>query len=121
MPVLETLALISTIAAGGSQIAGGVSKFIEGKKAEEEAEKAQKYDERMFERLYADEQRKYAESTAMTKASQKFNRDLAKRNEIRTDQDRLYTRLQTAANKYAEILNNSRSMQRSNAAALTNR
>jgi hypothetical protein len=128
MPVLETLAIISAIAGGTSQVGGGIAALVGGAKAAEEAKKAQAYQEKWTEKLYEDQMRQQslqnklaAEATATSKAAQRFNQELALRNEARTDTDRWYATMQNAANKYADILNRTKSLQVSNAAALQNR
>jgi hypothetical protein len=128
MPVLETLALIGAISGGATGLAGTIGGLIGGAKAQKEAEKAQTYQEKWTDRLYGDEMRQQAfqntlatESAALSKAAQRFNQELALRNEARTDTDRWHTTMQNAANKYADILNRSKELQRSNAAALQNR
>lgn len=128
MPVLETLALISTIAAGTSQVTSGIASLFGGAKAAKETEKAQAYQEKWTDKLYADEMRQQtlqnklaAEEAATSKAVMRFNQELALRNEARTDTDRWHTTMQDAANKYADILNKSKSLQGVNAAALQNR
>lgn len=124
MSVLETLAIISAIAGGVSQVGGFGASLYAGSKAAEEAEKAQDWSEK----VYADQMRQQTvqnrlqqEQMGMSKAAQYFNQQLARRNEARTDQATWKQSMQTAANKYADILNKSRSLRAANAAALQNR
>lgn len=128
MPVLETLALIGAISSGVTGLAGFTTGLVGGAQANKEAEKAQAYQEKWMEKLYEDEMSQQtlqnkltAEETATSKASQRFNQMLALRNEARTDTDRWYSTMQNAANKYADILNKSKSLHGVNAAALQNR
>jgi len=126
--ILETLAAIGAISSGAAGLAGTIGGLVGGVKAQKEAEKAQAYQEKWTDRLYADEMRQQTfqntlatESAALSKAAQRFNQDLALRNESRTDMDRWYSTMQNAANKYAEILNKSKALQSANATALQNR
>lgn len=128
MSVLETLALIGAIGEGVAGVGSFVSGLVGGAKAGKETEKAQAYQEKWTERLYADEMKQQTlqnklqqEQLATSKAAQYFNQQLALRNEARTDTDRWYQTMQNAANKYADILNKSRTMRRENATALQNR
>lgn len=128
MPVLETLALIGAIGSGVAGLGSFVSGLVGGAQANKEVEKAQAYQNQWTEKLYENEMRQQtiqneltAEAAAASKAAQRFSQELALRNEARTDTDRWHTTMQNAANKYADILNKSKSLQGVNAAALQNR
>lgn len=116
--------LLSGVGAVGNFAAGLVGGFMQNK----QAEKAQAYQEQWAERLYQDQKQQQtiqnkltAENQAMNRAAQYYSQQMALRNEARIDQDRWYQRMQNASNKYAEILNKSRSLRKENAAALQNR
>lgn len=124
MPVLETLAIISSIASGAAQLAGTGASIYAGKKAEKEAEKAQEWNERIYDDQLRQQtlQNKIQEEAAYSnRASQRFQNALALRTEGRQNTDRWHQYMQNAANKYTDILNNSRALQKQNAAALRNR
>ena len=128
MPVLETLALIGAISGGAAQLGGFAAGLVGGAKANEEAAKAQAYQEKWTERLYRDQKQQQtlqdkiaAETMAANQIQQRFQNDLALSSEARTNRAEWHNYMQNAANKYSDILNKSRTLRKENAAALQNR
>ena len=128
MPVLETLALIGSISGGAAQLGGFAAGLVGGAKANEEAAKAQAYQEKWTDRLYQDQMQQQtlqnkmaAETMAANQIQQRFQNDLALSSEARTNRAEWHNYMQNAANKYADILNKSRTLRKENAAALQNR
>lgn len=126
--VLETLSLVSGIAGGIGGIFQAGATIWNGIKGIEEAEKAQAYKDMWTERLYTDEMRQQAlqnkmnaETNAQNMITQRLNRELASRNEDRKSTMDWHDTMQNAANKYADILNRTRALRQSNAAAFRNR
>ena len=62
-----------------------------------------------------------AETNAQNMITQRLNRELASRNEDRNSTMDWHNTMQNAANKYADILNRTRALRQSNAAAFRNR
>lgn len=128
MDVLSTITAISEAGKSVADIGQFIAALYGGVKAAEETEKAQAYKEKWTDKIFSNELRQQTiqnklakEQLGMSKAAQYFNQQLALRNEARTDKDRWRQDMQNAANKYSEILNNSRALRTANAAALKNR
>ena len=126
--VFSTLSKLGTFASGIGAVGSFATGLIGGYLQNKQAERAQAYQEKWAERMYTDQQKQQelqnklaAENQAMNRAQQYYSQQFALRNEARTDEDQWYQRMQNAANKYAEILNKSRSLRKENAAALQNR
>lgn len=126
--VIETLANLGAfgtgIGAAGSFVTGIIGGILQNK----QAEKAQAYQEKWAEKLYENQLAQQAiqneqaqEQLNLNKAAQYFNNELAKRTEARQNTADWHTYMQNAANKYADVLNKSRALRKSNAAALRNR
>lgn len=121
---MGTLAKVGAITGGISDIAGLASGLYAGIKGAEETEKAQKWNEMVYENQLLQQtiQNKRAqEALDINKDAQYFNRQTALRNEKRQNTSDWHNYMQNAANKYTDVLNRSRALRTSNAAALQNR
>lgn len=125
---LEAMSAFGSAATGAAAVGGFASGLIGGYLQNKQAEKAQAFQEKWANLLYENEVLQQAlqnrmdkEKLGMTKAQQYFNNQLSLRNEARNRTADWHTYMQNAANKYAEVLNKSRALQKANAAALRNR
>ena len=121
---MGTLAKVGAITGGVSDIAGLASGLYAGIKGTKESEKAQKWNEMVYENQLLQQtiQNKIQEDTLeMNKDAQYFNRQTALRNEKRQNTSDWHNYMQNAANKYTDVLNRTRALRASNATALQNR
>lgn len=126
--LLKTLSTVGDVASGIGSVGSFVTGLVGGILNAGEAEKAQEYQRKWAELLRSDELKQQAiqnkqtqEQIDLSKAGQYFNNELALRNEARTNTANWHTYMQNSANKYADVLNRSRALRKSNAEALRNR
>lgn len=124
MDTMETLQTIGAVSEGVAGLGQFVSSLYSGIKSAQEAEKAQAWNEQVWadqlrqNRIENElEQKKYG----LAEDQQYFTQEIARLQEARKDKENWQNTLKTARNKYADILNTSRSMRKETAAAFRNR
>lgn len=124
MNTMEKLQTMGAITEGAAGLAQAVASLYSGVKSAQEAEKAQAWNEQVWadqlrqNRIENElEQKKYG----LAEDQQYFTQEIARLQEARKDKENWQNTLKNARNKYADILNTSRSMRKETAAAFRNR
>lgn len=128
MGVLEIISGLGSAATGVGAIGSFGAGLYGGYLQNRQTERAQAYQDRWANRIYQNELKQQQvknemaqEQLDLNKAAQYFKQEMELRNEARNNTADWHTYMQNAANKYADVLNKTKALQKSNASALRNR